>query len=191
MDELDDLSKVWRSQAVPITPFTAERIVHRARQQMKKIRNGHLTTLAILGVTVFTLIYILVVNERDELTTGLAFMMGSLGLRMGIEYRSLRNLAGIRQDLAMVDCRERLTHHHRRRLRINRIYTPLLYGMYCLGFGLLLPVFRESLPAATFTLVWTSGAAILVFFAVFLAGVMKRETKTYHHLLKLMHHDNF
>lgn len=178
MEAFDNIQTLWQQQPAPVgtTPSTA--LIALAQKNNKKIRQKHLITMLVLGVTVLVLMaYFLYFNYGifNQFAMGLFCMMGSLLIRIFTEYFSFRKFERIDVSNNFSLYTEQLTRFYSFRKKIHHTLTPVLYGLYCVGFGLLLPIFKSIFSAGFYWYLIISGFGFLLLFAWFIYKQNKKE----------------
>ncbi|MFD2918767.1 hypothetical protein ACFS6H_03530 [Terrimonas rubra] len=177
METFETLENIWNNQ--PALPrLSAADIELKARAQAKAIKAKHQWTIVIISITAMVLIaYFIWITAYDHrmLFTGLGIMIVMLLLRILAEYRSIRKLNTLSAEISLTEYAGRLKRFYQWRKRIHLVLTPVVYGLYMVGFILLLPAFKTAFSAGFFWYIIISGIAFFIVFGVFMARQIKRE----------------
>ncbi|MDC7998945.1 hypothetical protein [Gilvibacter sediminis] len=174
--EKDKLSQLWEAQheqTLQLNPDSLKKLASRQRK-------GQYLTLLIIGMTflivgVYALIYAL--GSWNNFSLGLLLMLGSLGARIGFELFSLYKKEA--QLIAMDPLRfqEYLKRHYRLRLRVNYWITPLCFGIYLIGFVLLLPYFKQAFSSGFYNYLLISGFGSILLVGIIIARSVIKEQR--------------
>lgn len=181
MNQIDELQQLWQDQpaAKPAANATAS-IMQKAAQQQRAVRLRHISTMVVLGVTIAVLLWFFLRyagNAGTAFTTGMFMMMGSLLVRVLTEYISFRRFQRLSVLHQLKSFQQELLQFYQWRFRIHTIATPVLYGLYIIGFVLLLPVFYQQFSRGFFAYILVSGFGFLAVFAWRLRKEMQQELK--------------
>lgn len=177
METFDELTRVWQGQKTPGAFADPEKIRRDADTQVRKVRQGHWATILILFITVSILVLLLSIQNDSRLALGLGLMVSALSIRVVLEYASVRRIGKLQRDQPLTTCRDEMERYYHWRVRLHRVYTPVLYAGYCVGFILMLPSFLQTMSPGLFTAVWVSGLFTLSGFALFMVYVLRKEIK--------------
>jgi hypothetical protein len=185
METFDNLENIWNSQpAVPALSATA--VQAKAIAQAKAIKAKQQWTIVIIGLTLFVLVFyfIWVAAYRHQLLfTGLGIMITMLLARIVAEYLSIRKIKALSTETTLVEYAGKLHAFYCWRKNIHFVLTPLVYGLYIIGFIILLPVFKTAFSTGFFWYIIISGSAFFVVFGFFMAWQIKKELA----ILALLH----
>jgi len=175
MTAFEDLKSQWKDQSQPKTPNDG---VETILNKIKFIGKQQRITNVVLGITSFILIgfffYVSAYNY-PTVTIGLLLMIGSLALRIGLEYFSMRALKTMNVSTNVETFRQRMIRYYKRRTKVHFIITPLLIALYCVGFIMLLPSFKESLSDGFYNYIIVSSIVVFLVLSLFIAREIKRE----------------
>ena len=174
--EKDKLSELWEAQQEQTLQLNPELLKQLASRQ----RNGQFLTLLIIGLTflvvgTYALIYAL--GSWNNFSLGLLLMLSSLGARIGFELFSLYKKEA--QLIAMDPLRfqEYLKQHYRLRLRVNYWITPLCFGIYLIGFIMLMPYFKQAFSSGFYNYLLLSGFGSLLFVGIIIMRSVIKEQR--------------
>ncbi|MEO5788850.1 MAG: hypothetical protein ACOH2D_04545 [Gelidibacter sp.] len=175
MKTFDDLKSQWQEQALPETPKDGSKLV------LKKIdflQSKHRITNRVLLTTVLVLIgFFFYINAYKYMvvTVGLLLMIGTLLIRVSIEYFSIRNLKKLNVTKDAIAFKADMIAYYKARLKTHYIATPIIIFFYAVGFYLLLPSFKQSLSKGFYTYVWVSAIVLLFIIGFFIGREIKKE----------------
>lgn len=178
MKTFEELQNIWDQQTEPYTKPTAADVIKKAEAYTKKIKRNHFWTGIILGLTSLLLIsyYIWVGAYRQTLfSLGLSIMIAMLLFRVALEWLSMKRFKALKTDISLMEY-SKVTHQfYQWRKKIHYRITPVVYVTYIVGFVILLPIFKESFSKGFFLYIVSSGFGFLLFFAVLMLRIIKRE----------------
>lgn len=178
MKTFDDLKNHWKEQSQPEIPKDgANTIIKKIDfiRRKQRITNGVLLTTTIILIVFF--FYIEAYNH-SIVSIGLLLMIGTLLLRVSIEYFSIKKLKQLDVTKDAVAFKTDMITYYSSRLKTHYIVTPGIIFLYAIGFYLLLPGFKESLSKGFYTYVWVSAIVILFILGFFIAREIRKELKT-------------
>ncbi|GMQ31546.1 hypothetical protein [Algoriphagus confluentis] len=178
MEKFDELKNLWNRQSLGLIPTQADEFLVKIESHIKQMRTGQQKTL-------FTLIILLVIlisyslwvlhTGTSRYTLGLGLMIGAIMVRVTFEGLSIFKFNSVKPDLAMIEFREKITKFYFWKNRVNRIFIPILYGIYLLGFTFLVPVFKDTLSSGMFLYVILSGYGFLFLFTFVVRKKVRKE----------------
>ena len=178
MKAFDDIKQHWKSQNHPETPKNgSEKVI----EKVNGIKKKQQITNVILGTTVLVLLaffFYITAYKVNTALWGLSLMIGALGLRMLLEAISIKRLKHLDRTEDMSSFKQKLIAYYKARVWVHGLATPIILATYCIGFVILLPLFKENLSEGFYTYVWVSSIVLLLVFSVFIAVQIKRELKT-------------
>ena len=169
----DLLSQLWSRQGHDFTIDDSNTIVHKAKKQ----RRGQYITIAILTITVLTLLVfaLYVVEQWNDFTLGLTFMISSLVFRVFLEFITLYQKESQLVSLDNKSFRTYLKKYYQQRLGINYFITPICFALYVIGFLKLLPYFKQEFSQGFYTYIVISGAVSLLLLLGIIANSIVKE----------------
>ncbi len=182
MTAFDDIKKQWESQAYPKTPENgSEKVIAKVSAIKKKqqITNVILSATALILIAFF---FYISAYKVSRAMLGLFLMIGALGFRIVLEVMSIQRLKQLDRTLDAKNFKQQLISYYNRRVWVHGLATPLILAAYCVGFIILLPLFKENLSEGLYTYVWVSSIVLLLVFSIFIGIQIKREL----HVLKKM-----
>ncbi len=180
MEAFDELQTIWNKQPQPRVVTSSAQLMEKGEAHMKELRAGHRGTIAILTVLIATLVaYFIFIGAHllNELTLGLSIMIGVIIVRVLLEWMSVRKFNAIRYHHSVVDFTEKMRHYYAWRKRVQRIFIPVIYISYTVGFSLLLPTFEANLSRGMFWYVVISGYGFLTGFAFLMVRILRQERR--------------
>ncbi|MEO9076279.1 MAG: hypothetical protein ABI263_03175 [Gelidibacter sp.] len=175
MKTFDDLKNQWQEQSLPETPKDGSKKVLKKIdfiQRKQRITNGVLLT-TILVLTGF-FFYINAYNYRI-VAFGLLLMIGTLSIRVSIEYFSIKRLKQLDVTKDALTFKAEMVTYYSSRIKTHYIATPVIIFFYVVGFYLLLPSFKQSLSKGFYTYVWVSAIVLLFVLVFFIAREIRNE----------------
>jgi len=180
MENFDDLKTLWSQQSGSRISVTATDLIKKAEVNMKRLKMCQFFTIGILSTLTMVLIgYFLWVGAQrpNALTLGLGVMIAVILIRIALEWVSANKLKSIKPDRSLSEFSISMARFYVWRRKINLIFVPLIYTSYTAGFASLLPTFRENLSYGMYIYVLASGFGSLIVLALFIARLIKKETK--------------
>lgn len=184
MDNFKDIKRQWAERQPLFEPETGfKEIIEKSKQLKKKQRISQI----VLGVTVVILLlffFYVSAYKNTQVFWGLGIMMGSLVIRMIIEYFSIQKMEKIPSHENMKHYNQKLISYYKGRKFIHFLVTPLLFGIYIFGFILLLPSFEISLSPGFYTYILVSSVFVFVALAILIMVQVIKELNILRKLLR-------
>lgn len=162
MKEFDNMISGWKNQTIPASANKANDIANLAQKRLKDTERKHAATIAVLGTTllILTAFAIYTGGKSSLFVAGIGLMIAALGARIAVEWWSSVQLKklNIREDSS--NYLKQLTGFYQTRKKIHSIFTVITFGLYVVGFGMLLPLFKASLSSGFFTYIIVSGVVV-------------------------------
>lgn len=162
MKEFDNMISGWKNQTIPASANKAIDIANLAQKRLKDTERKHAATIAVLGTTllILTAFAIYTGGKSSLFVAGIGLMIAALGARIAVEWWSSVQLKklNIREDSS--NYLKQLTGFYQTRKKIHSIFTVITFGLYVVGFGMLLPLFKASLSSGFFTYIIVSGVVV-------------------------------
>ncbi len=177
MNEFDTMISGWKNQPVPKAGKNAKAIVEKAKKRIGDSRKKHVITIIVLGVTLAILIlFTFYVGLKSSLfLIGIGLMISALAVRIGVEAWSSTQLKKIDISEDSDGYLKQLIRFYQLRKRIHGTFTVVVFGLYVLGFLLLLPLFKASLSQGFFIYILVSGVVVLASLFFFISKKVKEE----------------
>lgn len=175
MKTFEELKLQWENQPESETPKDGAKLIVK---KMNSIKKKQQITNIILGFTAVTLIiFFFYISAYNNIlvATALFLMVGSLLIRIIIEYISVKKLKQIKVTAVASEFRKSLTHYYKKRIRTHYIFTPIIVIFYIIGFSILMPFFKESLSKGFYTYIKISGIVVLVVLSLFIRKQILKE----------------
>ena len=182
MTEFKDLKSQWDSQTEINIPEDGAASV---MTKVKAIKTKQQITNWVLSITSMVLIFFFFyINAYNNtlVTLGLFLMIGSLLVRIGIEFFSLKKLKELDITTDHVSFKQAMTRYYKNRITTHYIMTPVIFTLYIIGFVILLPFFKDSLSSGFYTYVIVSGIVVLVLLAILISKEIRKELKVLHQI---------
>ncbi|MEP1982641.1 MAG: hypothetical protein ABJJ07_03185 [Maribacter dokdonensis] len=184
MNNFEDLQNTWQNQSkISATEESFKSLL----KSVKSIENKQRTGNAVLTITIITLFaFLLYVSGYKNATflLGIALMICSLMVRIGIELFSLRRLRSINFSADYNTFKQDLTTYYFFRRFTHFIITPLAIIIYTVGFIILLPLFKVSLSHGFYVYILCSSIVFLTVLCVFIYRQVKNELNKLRQLQK-------
>ena len=178
MKTFEDLKSQWEEQPQPKIPHDGSKII---MQKINAIQNKQRITNGVLLTTTMVLIgFFFYINAYSHLivSLGLSLMIGSLIVRILIEYLSIKALKRMDFTKNAVAFRTHMISYYKKRLNTHYIATPIILTLYAIGFIILLPSFKESLSKGFYTYIIVSAIAILIIMIFFIGKQIQKELRS-------------
>jgi hypothetical protein len=175
MTGFKDLKSQWGNQnKVEIPEDGAKKIL----EKIALVRKKQQISNVVLGLTAVVLIaffFYVSAYKFQTVMIGLLMMIGALVLRIGIEILSLRRLKNMNVTTTLEKFKQQMIGYYEKRKKVHFIATPIIILIYCFGFVLLLPAFKESLSVGFYNYIVVSSIVLFVVLSLFIAREVKRE----------------
>ncbi|HLW31359.1 MAG TPA: hypothetical protein VKX40_03785 [Aequorivita sp.] len=175
MSNFDNLKQQWAQREIPL-PNENEfnRIIEKSKSIRKKQRIGQivLTTTVLVLIAFF---FYISAYKNSQVFLGLGIMIGSLVLRIGIEFLAMIKKAQLPPDRDMKSYTHKLIEFYKQRKYIHFIITPVLFLSYIIGFLMLLPSFKQELSAGFYTYIVISSSLIFTALAILISYQIVKE----------------
>ena len=175
MKTFEDLKSQWEKQPEIKTPNDGAKLIIKKLNFVKRKQD---ITKMVLGVTSIILIgFFFYISAYNNIIVALALllMIGSLAIRIAIEYRSTNILKQINRTVGVVEFKKNLVDYYKSRIKIHYIFTPIIVILYILGFIILLPFFKEALSSGFYTYIQVSSIVILLVLVFFIRKQILKE----------------
>ena len=179
METFDDLQNLWNKQSdsKDIKNISASDIIQKAEGQIRKLKITHIANIMVLSLTMGVLVwyFLWVSAHKIGMTLGLSLMIGSLVVRVLIEWISSQKLKKVKLHQTVNEFSRQMDVFYTWRKKVHVIFTPIIYITYVIGFIILLPIFKKYLSSGFYLYVLISGITFLSVFAFFLFRFLKKE----------------
>ena len=175
MDNFENIRSQWENRDLPPFPPSGPKMAiskanHLKREQVISQLILSLTVLILTGFFFYVSAY-----SSGIVSLGLGMMIGSLLVRIAVEFISQVKLKKLSVMLEVTKYKNALVSYYNSRKWIHFFLTPLLFILYFIGFALLLPTFEQNLSPGFYNYVLYSAIFIFLFFAIFIGIQIKRE----------------
>lgn len=177
MNNFEKLQDSWKNQ--PDSTAT-ERDFESLLTNVRAISNKQRIMNVVLSITILVLLgFVFYVSGYKNATflTGISLMIGSLIIRIVVEAWSTRRLNKMNFLERSTLFKQQLLRYYGNRRKIHYILTPLCIAVYCIGFGILLPLFKASLSYGFYLYILLSAIVFLLVFLVFIIKQVKIELR--------------
>ncbi len=175
MSNYNDIKQHWAAREIPVAPEDA---ITSIIEQSKTIRKKQVIGQIVLGITsIILIVFFFYVSAYKNQTVflGLGIMIGSLLLRIGIEFFAMVKKSNLPSNFDMKQFNQELISFYKRRRYIHFIITPALFVSYILGFRMLLPTFEQELSYGFYTYIHISSWFIFAGLAVLIGVQIRKE----------------
>ncbi|MGG8496969.1 hypothetical protein ACQY1Q_11160 [Tenacibaculum sp. TC6] len=177
--ENDKLTQTWNWQKNTPPMTNPDQIIKKAkRQRYEQFIAITVMSLAVLILLSYTMYHLN--NSWNNFTLGLVLMISSLTFRIVLEFVSLYQRENQLISLDNASFKKYLKKHHKLRLIVNYIITPVCFIVYIYGFTKLLPYFKQWFSEGFYTYILISGAVSFLVLAVIIVNNILKE----HNFLK-------
>lgn len=178
MEAFEDLKTQWEGQSPSEIP---EDGVQKIIEKMKGIKGKQRSTNIILALTAMVLVgffFYISAYQFQTVMIGLLLMIVTLIVRIAIELASINTINKMDASKDATNFKTRLVKYYNNRVRVHYILTPIIILLYCIGFIMLLPSFKENLSAGFYTYIWVSSIVLLIVFGLLIGNQAKKELRT-------------
>jgi hypothetical protein len=190
MENFEEIQALWDQQGPVKPPKKAGELIQKAQSHLKTLRRGQIATISILSSAfMFLLVYFIyaIAQGGSKLGLGLGIMMGVLLLRSLVEWISMRRLRAIKPDRSLEVFSSEMAAFYRWRQRIHYWLIPSLFGLYIIGFSMLLPLFKTYLSPGMYQYVLISGFGSLLILVFVILNAVRQETRLIKRLIQFQH----
>ena len=173
--ENDKLTQTWNWQKNMPPIANPTDIIKKAKKQ----RYTQFIAIVVMSLTVLILLGYAVYhinNPWNNFTLGLVLMISSLTFRIVLEFVSLYQRENQLISLDNKSFKKYLKRHHKIRLVVNYIITPICFILYTYGFTKLLPYFKQWFSKGFYTYILISGAVSLFVIAIIIVNTIRKES---------------
>lgn len=175
MTTFEDLKSQWENQPQENTPNNgSELIVKKINRIKRKQGITNIVLLITTGILISFFFYIEAYKYK-VVSFGLLLMISSLGVRIFIEYFSLKKLKQINITTNAVVFNKNMTAYYKKRIRTHYVSTPIIILLYSVGFIILLPSFKKSLSAGFYNYIICSALIILIIMVLYIRKQINEE----------------
>lgn len=187
MSNFNTIKQQWTQREIPLPQENAFQSII---EKSKNIRNKQRIGQWVLGITVLVLIaffYYISAQKNSQLFLGLGIMIGSLLLRIGIEFIAMIKKTHLPVDRDMKSYTQRLIRFYTKRKYIHFIITPMLFISYIVGFLMLLPSFKQEFSAGFYTYILISSTLVFIALAMLIGYQIKKELSVLKEIMRESH----
>ncbi len=177
MTDFNSLKSQWQGQE-DVAPKAED--YQEITSKLKDLKYKQNITVAVLLSTLLILIFFFVyVSAFDNalMTLGLSLMIGSLLLRVGVEYESIRKLKAIETFLEVNSFKSKLVAYYKRRKKTHYVIAPIIVLTYSIGFVIMLPLFKANLSKGFYLYIVISSILIFLVLGGYIIKQIKQELK--------------
>lgn len=175
MTAFEDLKSEWENQdQLEIPKDGAKRILEKIEVVQKKqcITN---IVLAFTGIVLIAFFFYISAYKFQAVMIGLLLMIGALVIRIGLEFSSIRTLKNLNVSSTVEKFKQQMIGYYKGRTKIHFAATPIIILIYCTGFVMLLPAFKENLSSGFYNYIIISSIVVLLVLCLYIAREAKKE----------------
>lgn len=182
MKNFDDLQSSWQQQEQPGPKKEGAKYI---QDKVGNLRRTYVSTLLILtatlvGIAIF--FYYFGVRLDGPIPTPVLLMTGALAIRIGAELFGKLELKKISPSQSAIAYGGRLKRFYGQRRWVHLILTPLSLLVYCYGFILLTPFYKDEVSRGFYRYIVISG----IVFLLLLSWIIIRQAREELSLLRSM-----
>ena len=175
MTTFKDLKSQWDSQPKHNIPNGGSELIIK---KMTTLKRKQAITNIVLLITILILVgffFYIKAYKNTTVASALLVMVGSLFVRIFIEYLSIKELNTIDVTKNATAFSENMISYYKRRIRTHYIITPIIIVLYSIGFMILMPFFKDNLSRGFYTYISVSAIIILIIMVFFIGKQIKKE----------------
>ena len=175
MSNFNDIKQQWAVREIPMPP---DHGFNKVIESSNVLRNKQMIGQIVLGITVLILLgffFYISAYKNNTVFLGLGIMIGSLVLRIGIEFFTVIKKSNLPADKDMKSFTHELIRFYKGRRYLHFLVTPLLFASYIFGFILLLPSFKQALSPGFYTYIFISSWLIFLALAILIGYQIRKE----------------
>lgn len=175
MSNFNDIKQQWATRQIPQPPTNQfMEIVEKSNQIRKKQWIGQMV-LAVTSILLIAFFFYISAHKNPMVFMGLGVMIGSLLLRIGIEFFAMIKKNYFPADKDMKAFNGALLRFYKRRRFIHFVVTPLLFISYIFGFMMLLPSFKLTFSTGFYTYILISSCFVFIGLAILIGVQIHKE----------------
>lgn len=184
MTDFQDLKSKWDQQPEVEIPSNGIEVILKKINTLKykqRISNVVLLTTVLILTGFF---FYINAYSNTLVTFALLLMIGSLLIRVFLEYLSIKKLKQLDVTKSASTFNSNMVEYYQRRIKIHYIISPIIMLLYITGFIILLPFFKANLSSGFYTYIVVSSVFILVIMSFFIGKQIQKELR----ILKQLQH---
>lgn len=177
MSNFKNIQQQWAARQIPTA---SEKEFNWIIEKSKKIRKKQQIGQWVLGSTaiiLFWFFFYISAHKNSQVFIGLGIMIGSLCLRMMIEFLAMIKKDNYHADLDMKSYYGKLIKFYKRRKLIHFLVTPILFLSYIAGFLMLLPGFKQEFSTGFYLYILISSSALFTALAALIIYQIWKELR--------------
>ena len=187
---MDDLTRLWKSarSAQPASTINTAQLIETANQKKRASLRAHYYTIAILSITLISLVsfFVTVAPMQQTLSRiGIALMLGGLVIRIGVEVASLVRGSKIDWQAQPDSAIKQAKAFYQFRKQIHGAFTMIILVLYVIGFYLLTPEFSQYLSKNMMIYIHVSFVVVAVILFWQIRKGVRREVETLQELARI------
>ncbi len=177
MTAFEDLKSQWGNQSQAEIPKDGAKQILKKIAFVQKKQGITNIVLALTGVVLIAFFFYVSAYKSHPVMIGLLLMIGALVLRMGLEFSSIRTLKNMDVSTIPERFKQQMIGYYKGRAKVHFIATPLIILIYCIGFVMLLPAFKENLSSGFYNYIIISSIVVLLVLCLFIAREVMKELR--------------
>ncbi|MFS4492799.1 hypothetical protein [Maribacter sp. 2308TA10-17] len=175
MTAFEDLKSQWENQGKSEIPKDGAKQILKKITSVRKKQGITNAVLTVTGLVLVAFFFYVSAYKFQPVMIGLLLMIGALVLRIGLEFSSIRTLKNLNVSTTAEKFKKQMIRYYTKRRKVHFILTPIIILVYCIGFLMLLPAFKESLSSGFYNYIVVSSVVVLVVLCFFIAREIRRE----------------
>ncbi|WP_298901063.1 hypothetical protein [uncultured Psychroserpens sp.] len=175
MTTFKDLKSQWEKQPEQNTPKDGPELIVQKMNILKRkqgIANFVLLTTVLVLIGFF---FYIEAHNNATVTLALLLMISALLIRVIIEFFSIKKLKEIDITENSSVFSSNMISYYKKRIRTHYIVTPIIIILYCAGFIMLLPSFKDNLSSGFYIYIKSSAIVVLLLMVLFIRKQIKKE----------------
>lgn len=188
MENFEEFNQLWESQPILTQTANPEKTLEKAENYLRYIKRGKIWTILILGslmVGLFLYLGWAISHDFTGMISGLGLMVSAISIRLVLEFISTYRFNSINLESSLTTFHDSVVSFYIWQNMVNKIFIPILYLLYLVGFTMLLPYFKQSLSSGMYWYVLFSGYGFLLGFAFVIWRKIKMENRILETLKKI------
>ena len=184
MSNFNTIKQQWAQREIPLPQ---ENDFLNIIEKSKSIRNKQIIGQWVLGITLLVLIaffFYIAAYKNSQLFLGLGTMIGSLVLRIGIEFMAMIKKTHLPADRDLIGYTNQLIRFYSKRKYIHFIVTPMLFLSYIVGFLMLLPSFKQEFSVGFYIYILVSSSVVFIALTVLIGYQIRKELNVLRELMR-------
>nr|WP_321234020.1 hypothetical protein [uncultured Psychroserpens sp.] len=175
MTTFEDFKSQWKNQPEHNTPNDGSELIVKKMSALKR-KQVIMNIILLITVIILSGFFFYIKAYKNGLVSfALLLMMGSLLIRVLVEYFSIKKIKRIDVTKDAITFNKDMIAYYKKRLRTHYITTPMMIVLYVIGFIILMPFFKENLSSGFYTYISVSAIIILITMVFFIRKQIIKE----------------